>query len=155
MTRTERQLATFGRVLELVMLLNEDLNARLAADGLTPSRVPVLWLLHERGPSTQRQLAGWVRVAPRTMTGLIDGLVATGFVTREPHPTDRRAALITPTRRGVQVLEAMDRDRAELVDALFGAMPADRFDGFSAGLDDVLARLRELGLTYTPREDAP
>jgi DNA-binding MarR family transcriptional regulator len=155
MPDTERQLATFGRILELVVLLNDDMNARLAADGLTPSRVPVLWLLHERGPSTQRQLAEAVRVAPRTMTGLIDGLVATGFVTREPHPTDRRAALITPTRRGAQVLEAMDRDRVELVGALFGAMPADRFEGFAAGLDDVLARLRELGLTYRPQEEAP
>jgi DNA-binding MarR family transcriptional regulator len=155
MTDTARQLATFGRILELVVLLNDDLNARLAADGLAPSRVPVLWLLHERGPSTQRQLAEAVRVAPRTMTGLIDGLVATGFVTREPHPTDRRAALITPTKRGAQVLEAMDRDRVELVGALFGAMPAERFDGFAAGLDDVLARLRELGLTYRPEEEAP
>jgi DNA-binding MarR family transcriptional regulator len=155
MTDSERHQAAFGRLLELVVLLNDDMNARLAADGLTPSRVPVLWLLHERGPATQRELAEAVRVAPRTMTGLIDGLVATGFVTREPHPTDRRAALITPTRRGAQVLDAMDRDRVELVEALFGAMPPDRFDAFSTGLEDVLARLRELGLSYQLKEDAP
>ena len=155
MTDPERHEAALDRILELVVLLGDDMTGRLARDGLTPSRVPVLWLLHQRGPCTQRELAQAVRVAPRTMTGLVDGLVATGFVTREPHPTDRRAALVTPTRRGTRVLKAMDRERIELAAALFAAMPADRFDGFTAGLDDVVATLRELGLTHQLKEDAP
>jgi len=40
-----------------------------------------------------------LHVAPRTITALFDGLVATGFVTREPHPSDRHAALVTLTER--------------------------------------------------------
>jgi DNA-binding MarR family transcriptional regulator len=151
----ERHTEALGRILELVVVLTVDLDRRLARDGLTRSRVPVLWQLHQRGPCTQRALAEAMRVAPRTMTGLVDGLVATGFVTREPHPTDRRATLVTPTRRGARTVKAMERDQRELAAALFGAMPADRFDGFTAGLDEVLARLRELGLTYQLGKDTP
>ena len=33
----------------------------------------------------------------------MDALVATGFVTREPHPTDRRATLVRFTDRGTEV----------------------------------------------------
>jgi DNA-binding MarR family transcriptional regulator len=31
------------------------------------------------------------------MTSLVDRLVRSGYVTREPHPTDRRALILRPT----------------------------------------------------------
>ncbi|HEX6577304.1 MAG TPA: hypothetical protein VF082_02975, partial [Jiangellaceae bacterium] len=49
--------AALDRVLELVVLLNDDMTSSLARDGLTPSRAHVLWELRRRGPSTQRVLA--------------------------------------------------------------------------------------------------
>jgi DNA-binding MarR family transcriptional regulator len=136
--------SALDRVLELVVLLGGDMARGLERDGLTVSRAHLVWELHRRGPVTQKALAGALGVSARTVTGLVDGLVATGFVTREPHPTDRRATLVTFTAHGAATARALERGRADLAALLFAEMPGERFDCFVAGLDDVLARLRTL-----------
>jgi DNA-binding MarR family transcriptional regulator len=142
----EKHYNALGQMLELVVLLNHDMTQSLARDGLTTSRVGVLWVLRQRGPTVQRDLASALQVSARTMTGLVDGLVATDFVTREPHPTDRRASLITFTKRGEATVEALERDQREFVQILFGGLPDKQFDCFAAGLTHVLDRLHEHGL---------
>ena len=134
------------RLLLLTVMLNDDMERDLAARGLTPSRTSLLWMLRRLGPSPQKDLAAAMRVSARTVTGLVDGLVATGFVTREPHPSDRRAFLVTLTPRGTEAVAKLEADQRELGRQLFATMPAERFDGLVAGLDDVLATLHSLGL---------
>jgi DNA-binding MarR family transcriptional regulator len=132
---------TLDRLLELVMLLNEDMTQSLAGEGLTVPRAHLLWLLHHHGPSTQRALADALKVTPRNVTGLVDGLAASGHVTREPHPGDRRATLVSLTARAAATLAEMDAEHDRLASLLFGDMP--RFEAFAAGLDHVTDRLRE------------
>jgi len=98
-------------------------------------------------------MTGLLGVSARTITGLVDGLVATGFVTRQPHPTDRRATLVTFTERGTRTTEAMERDQQEIAHLLFAGMPDQQFDCFAAGLGELLTRLRDHGLSYQVRED--
>ena len=137
--------AALDRTLELAVLVNEDMDRALAADGLTRSRAHVLFELHQRGPVPQRTLATALQVSARNITGMVDALVATGFVTREPHPTDRRATLVTPTERGRQTAAALARGRHELAAALFGDMPPDQLATYTEVLDLVMTRFRELG----------
>lgn len=139
--------AALDRMLALTVLLHEDATQALASLGLTMSRVPVLWHLRSRGPATQRELADTMGVSARTITGLVDGLVDTGFVTREPHPTDRRANLITFTDLGSSTIDTLEGQQEEFVDLLFHEMPDDRFTCFVDGLNDVLQRLHELGIS--------
>lgn len=134
--------AALDQVLELTVLLNDDMTRSLARDGLTGARAHLLWELLQRGPSTQRTLAEALDVSPRNVTGLVDALVATGFVTREPHPTDRRATLVSFTEHGSSVTHAMQEGHGELADLLFGAMSPRRFECFAQGLGEVLERLR-------------
>jgi DNA-binding MarR family transcriptional regulator len=131
------------QVLELVVLLNEDATRSLARDGLTLPRAGVVWFVHHNGPSTQRAIADFLKVTPRNVTGLVDALVETGFVTREPHPTDRRATLVSLTDHGARVLTRMDREHRELADQLFGAMSERDFHVFAKGLGHVLRVVRE------------
>ncbi|GGJ80848.1 hypothetical protein GCM10010123_08420 [Pilimelia anulata] len=138
----EARYRALDRLLELVVLLNEDMTGRLAADGLTESRARLLWVLRAAGPSTQRALADALGVSARTVTGLVDGLAGTGFVTREPHPTDRRAALVTFTARGADAVAALERERGGFAALLFDGMAPDRFAGLLAGLGELLDRLR-------------
>jgi DNA-binding MarR family transcriptional regulator len=139
----EARTAALDAVLELVVLLGEDMTRSLAADGLTTSRAHLLWELQQRGPTKQQVLAGALGVSARNVTGLVDGLVAGGFVTREPHPTDRRATLVSFTERGARTAEAMREGHGELARLLFGGMTRERYECFVEGLADVLAVLRE------------
>ncbi|MFP5313368.1 MAG: MarR family winged helix-turn-helix transcriptional regulator [Actinomycetes bacterium] len=43
------------------------------------------------------ELAGRLGITSASMTSLVDRLVAGGYVTREPHPSDRRAVILRPT----------------------------------------------------------
>lgn len=132
------------RVLMVVVLLGRDASESLARMGLTESRAHVVWELQRRGPCTQRALADALRVAPRTITTLIDALVETGFVTREPHPSDRRATLVTFTPRGEDTARALVEGHQQLARELFEGLPAEALDGFDAGLVHVVDRLRFL-----------
>jgi DNA-binding MarR family transcriptional regulator len=142
MRSSERYATVLAQVLELSVLMNQDMAHSFERDGLTPSRAHLLWELHERGPSTQRVLAEALDVSPRNITGLVDGLVATGFVTREPHPTDRRATLVCFTAHGERIAKEFDDGRDELADVLFSGMPERQLAGLEKGLGFVLDRLR-------------
>lgn len=135
-------ITALDRVLELVVLLNEDMTSSLGRDGLTPSRAHLLWELRSRGPSTQRVLAEALGVSARNITGLVDGLVATGFVTRETHPTDRRATLVCFTEHGAAITARMADGQQELAALLFADMAPERLDCLVDGLTDVLERLK-------------
>ncbi|MGN9778784.1 MarR family winged helix-turn-helix transcriptional regulator [Micromonospora sp. H33] len=149
----QRWTGALDRILELVVMLSDDMTRALARDGLTSSRATLLWELHRSGPVTQRDLADALRVSARTVTGLVDGLVAGGFVTREPHPTDRRAFLVTFTEHGTRTVEALEEGQRQFAELLFGDLRADRLDCFVAGLDHVLGRLREQGLSPDIHEE--
>ncbi len=132
------------RLLEVTVLLGRDMAEGLAAHGLTVPRATLLWHLREHGPSTQRALADALGVTPRNVTGLVDGLVDGGLVTREPHPTDRRATLVSFTDRGARLVDEFGAGQAELAGQLFGGLAPERLECLVAGLDEVLDRLRAL-----------
>ena len=114
----------------------------IEALALTPSRMHLLWELGQRGPVAQRVLAEALKVTPRAVTGLVDALVADGLVTREPHPGDRRATLVTLTPRGKRLVAQLKRDHKRLARALFAPMSRREFDSFARGLGGVIERLR-------------
>jgi DNA-binding MarR family transcriptional regulator len=130
------------QVLELTVLLNDDMNASFERDGLTPARAHLLWVLQGRGQSTQRVLADALRVSPRNITGLVDGLEASGLVVRQPHPSDRRATLVAFTDEGARIAGEMARAQAELATGLFGPLTEGELKRFTTTLAEVLARLK-------------
>ena len=149
----ERWEAALDRVLLLTVLLGRDMAESLAGMGLTEARAHLLWELQARGPVTQRTLATALHVTPRAITALVDGLVETGFVTREPRPGDRRAILVTFTELGRTTGQALADGHRELARSLFAGMPGEAFDGFDTGLSHVVNRLR--ALLTKPDRSAP
>lgn len=143
MADVDHHVAALDQVFELTVLLHDDMTESLARDGLTTSRAHLLWELRQLGPTTQTTLADALGVSARNVTGLVDGLVAGGFVTREPHPTDRRAVLVSFTEHGAAVVKVMEQGQQELAQLLFAGMQARRFDCFAQGLGMVLDRLRD------------
>src|SRR5258707_15762863 len=109
--------------------------------GLSTARLEVLFVLLQRGPMVQRELSQALHCTPRHVTGLIDILEAQGWVARGPHPTDRRATLVSLREQGAQAAARMHAERQEAATALFGDVPADDLATFVAVLDQVLDRI--------------
>jgi DNA-binding MarR family transcriptional regulator len=66
-----------------------------------------------------------LQVHPTSMTSLIDRLEKTGYVTRAPHPTDRRTTLATITPAGRTVAD----EATHALNAIrFGTVPLSRSD---------------------------
>jgi DNA-binding MarR family transcriptional regulator len=132
-----------GRLFELASLLAAPMDRRLAEVGLTRARAEVIWRLHQLGPVTQRELSEALHCTPRNVTGLVDALEAGGLVARGPHPTDRRATLVTLTGRGRRTASEWQAGYQQLAERLFAELDATEVAGFVATLDRVLERLRD------------
>ena len=132
------------RLLEISELFQKDMARAFDGTPLTAARIRVLWELQQGGPSTQHALATRLGVSPRNITGLVDALEAGGYVVRSPHPTDRRATIVSLAASARQMMREMQREHAELSAELLGAVdPADR-RALERGVDAIATHLREL-----------
>lgn len=75
--------------------------------GLSPARASTLFTLVEQGPMRLGALAALERLSQPAMTQIVQALVASGLLTRQPDPADGRASLIGITDTG----RALSRDR--------------------------------------------
>lgn len=139
-----RPTQALNTVLHLSTLLAADLAQYERESGLTGPRIQLLWALGQAGPTTQQSLATALDVTPRNVTGLVDGLTTSGHVTREPHPTDRRATLVTATESGVRAIKELQDSHDDLARQLFEGMPEQQISTFVETLGDVIATLQRL-----------
>lgn len=106
--------------------------------GLFRGQPPVLMSLHEADGQTQGDLAAHLRVAPATMTKMIQRMERAGFVQRRPDAVDQRISRVYLTDAGRAV-------RSEMMVAL-GTLEAETFAGLDGAelehLRGLLERLR-------------
>jgi DNA-binding MarR family transcriptional regulator len=131
-----------ARLFELSIVLADAMGNGLVERGLTRARATVVWQLYHQGPCTQRELSQALGVTPRNVTGLLDALETDGFVARGPHPTDRRATVVTLTDRGRRTSATLHAEQQECARMLFEDVPPDELGVFLAVLDQVVERLR-------------
>ena len=137
----------FERLFELAARLGDLMDHGLAERGLSMARAEVIWVLRRQGPVTQRELAQALRCTPRNVTGLLDALQAAGLVARRPHPTDRRATIVTLTEAGAALAANWHADYQRGAARLFDGVSVGDLGTFIAVLDRVLNRLGDT----TPR----
>lgn len=115
------------------------LNLLLGPRGLTFPRYEALMILYlsRQGSLPLGKIGTRLQVHPTSVTSLIDGLEKQGYVTREPHQTDRRTILASITAEGRDVAEHATTD---LNQSRFATTPLT--DAHLAGLTDTLRRLR-------------
>lgn len=134
-----------SHLLAVTELMNADMRRGMSRHGLTEARVRVVWELGlVEGSMTQRQLADALAVSPRNVTTLIDSLEATGFVSRTPHPGDRRAIHVVLTEKGRQSFAQLRGEMSEFSERLFGDVPDADLDTFRRILDSVGRHLADL-----------
>jgi DNA-binding MarR family transcriptional regulator len=117
--------SVLGRLFRLAPRLTDlqDLGARQYGLGFARGRV--LWALQESGPLLMRAISQALEISPRTVTGLIDALEADGWVTRSPHPADRRATIISLTSAAEAALARLRENYEGLARDLLSDLPED------------------------------
>jgi DNA-binding MarR family transcriptional regulator len=95
-----------------------------------------------RSPMSMREVASALGIDPPNATVVVDDLESLGLVRRRPHPTDRRAKLVEPTRKGKEV--------ARRADAFLNEPPAALRDLAPADLEALAAILRRVNSPPRP-----
>jgi DNA-binding MarR family transcriptional regulator len=131
------------RLFQFTVVMADAMEEDLSIRGLTRARATLLAHLHDQGPTIQSALARALRVSPRNITGLVNGLQASGLVKRLPHPTDGRAALVELTDDGVRAAAALAHDEREFAQYLFADRTAGELRTLAVGLDQLLARMND------------
>lgn len=92
-----------------------------------------------RRPMSMGELAAALEIDPTNATVVVDDLESLKLVRRKPHPSDRRAKLVEPTREG--------REMAGRADAILGTPPPSLS---ALCTEDLEALRRILGGVATP-----
>jgi DNA-binding MarR family transcriptional regulator len=132
--------------------MSDAMDEDLAGRGLTRARATLMAYLHREGPSTQSALAKALGVTPRNITGLVNGLEASGLVERSPHPSDRRAVLVQLTDDGAYAAVALLHDEHELARYLFASLTSAELRRLESGFDQLLERLDDPAFEALRRE---
>ena len=80
---------------------------------LSPNQLSAMSVLLNSGDQLMGELAAAEKVAPPSMTRIVNGLEERDLVLRRPDPRDRRQSLVSLTDTGRQVLLANRRRRSE------------------------------------------
>jgi DNA-binding MarR family transcriptional regulator len=78
---------------------------------VTLTQLSAMGTLEKRGPMSAGELATCERVQPPSMTKVLANLEERGLVRRDPHPGDRRQAIIAITPAGQELLDSERRSR--------------------------------------------
>jgi DNA-binding MarR family transcriptional regulator len=108
--------------------------------GLTPSQLSTLSTIGVKGPVRLGDLAAAERIAPSTLTRLINVLEDKGYVRRDAAPGDARAYLVSVTEQGMDVLERIKQEATNLLTDMLSTMPPDQL----GALADALPALEHL-----------
>ncbi len=89
-------------------------------------------------PLRPQDLADRVMISAPGMTGRLDRLENAGFITREPHPTDRRSTFISITPAGIQLTDQTFRSVVNEADRLLNGFPTTRQRRLTQELRELL-----------------
>lgn len=116
-----------GALSEIVARLRRALRTAVRSDipweALPMAQVEVLQRLADEPGLRVRDLAERHRLAPNTISMLIQHMVTTGLVTRDPDPDDRRAVTVSLTPRGEAALSAWHAANTRRLDAALQPLP--------------------------------
>ena len=94
----------------------------------SPEEANVISLLSQRGPLMVKEIAqAMPGMDPSKLTRILDSLEQQGYATRTLNRGDRRSFLVTPTGRGLQLLETFTSQLKEVAQGMLTTLtPTER-----------------------------
>ena len=96
--------------------------------GISKSHIQILQLLATEGPVRPSFIADKLQVTSGGVTVLTTKLIKSGYIERTQHEMDKRAAQITITEEGLNVLSASKRQIASFTEHLFGDLTTEEIE---------------------------
>jgi len=139
-------------IMRAQQLMLSRIDAALKPFGLSFARYEMLRLLAftREGRMPMASAIARLQVHPTSVTNTVDRLVRDGFVERETHPEDRRAAMLFITEPGVELVE---RATAALNTSVFESPGLGESD--TTDLVRIIARLRKASGDFTDPRPLP
>ncbi|MEO1919975.1 MAG: MarR family transcriptional regulator [Paracoccaceae bacterium] len=116
------------RLLKISRGIESELRENLRKEfGSTLPRFDVMAALNRNKDGMKMSgISGELMVSNGNVTGIVDRLVAEGFVIREPVPGDRRASRVRLTRRGQKEFDTQATAHEAWIDMLLGSFNAEK-----------------------------
>ena len=108
---------------------------RHADTGLSPSQLSALATVEHHGPLTLGALADHEKVAPPSITKVVNKLEGSGLVRRQVSPADGRVALVSLTADGEALLAESRQRKNQWLAERFGLLDADQRARLADALD--------------------
>lgn len=112
---------------EVVTRLRRALRTSIRTDypweALPMAQVELLMALADHAPAKIGQLASLQRLAPNTVSGLVQQLVEGGLAVRDSDPSDRRVARVSLTDAGRRQLSEWQEAHERRISAALGKLP--------------------------------
>ncbi len=128
-------------LIEIRSVMRRRVDAALAAKGLSLAKFKILSVLDENGPCQPSLLAAKLNQVARSITDAIDVLERDGLVARTPHPTDRRARLLSITVKGSSLVRATQGPKSDAIEAVFSVLSRSQQSQLLDLLNQVKAAL--------------
>ena len=93
------------------------------AHGVTPIQYAALQAVHTAPGIDQRTLARAIGLDTSTVAGVVDRLEARGLMQRSASPEDRRVRLLSLTKPGQELLEAIEPDMLKAQERILAPLP--------------------------------
>jgi DNA-binding MarR family transcriptional regulator len=120
--------------------LENDLEHRFAAHGVTPAQFRLLAALRRDDADTVRGLAAALRLDGAAVTRLADRLVAKGLVVRRPDPSDGRSVRLSLSMAGSNLVPLLDAEASAHERAWFGSLSFAELRQYKLTLAKLLQR---------------
>ena len=136
MTERKARLRLWIRLLRASRFIEGVTRDRFKAQfNMTLPRFDVMAALYRKPDGMlMSEIARFLIVSNGNVTGIVDRLVAEGFVARSQRNGDRRTSFITLTRRGRAAFAAMASTHEQWIDELLGGVSARDAEQLSAKL---------------------
>ena len=113
--------------------------------GLTDTQFNILMILseHREAGLSQQGLSEHLIVTKSNVVGLIDRLENSGYVSRNPHPTDRRFNQVVLTRKGERLVDRVQESYFREVDKMMNVLSTSEKRAVIKAMERIRKYVRE------------